>query len=249
LSSARLRDREPRSFTIGSDTLAVRVRESPWARVVVPPRGPLEVVVPRFLDDRYVDTLLEEKRRWIETKVAAARALATREPRLGLARSGVVWLGGEPLPVERRNGHRTVARLAAGRLLVAGPPERAGVAVARWYRREARARIGAVADREAARLDVAYDSIGIRDQRSRWGSCSARGHLSFSWRLLLAPPPVLEYLVVHELCHLREPNHGRRFWRLVERARPEWREQARWLNEHQQELHDYDPASAVATAR
>jgi hypothetical protein len=248
LSSARLRDRAPRSFAIGAETLDVRVRESPrarWARVVVAPRRPLEVIVPRRASDRDVDAFLEQKRRWIESKVAAARALAAREPRLGLMRPGVVWLGGHALPVERRNGDRPVARLHENRLVVAGPREHAAGAVERWYRREARRRIGDAVDREAARLELAYHSVGIRDQRSRWGSCSPRGHLSFSWRLLLAPPPVLDYLVVHELCHLHELNHGKRFWRLLERAWPGWQEQSRWLNEHERELHEYDPASAV----
>jgi hypothetical protein len=249
LSSARPRDREPRSFAIGAETLAVRVRESPrakWARIVVAPRRPLEITVPRRASDRDVDAFLEEKRRWIETKVAAARTIATREPRLGLARPGVVWVGGEPVPVERRNGDRASARLDRGYLVVGGPRAQAAAAVGRWYRREARQRIGQVVDREAAWLGLAYHSVGIRDQRSRWGSCSPRGHLSFSWRLLLAPPPVLEYLVVHEVCHLRELNHGKRFWRLLERAWPGWQEQSRWLNEHAHELHEYDPASAVA---
>jgi predicted metal-dependent hydrolase len=246
LSSARLRDRAPRSFAIGVETLHVRVRESPrarWMRIVVAPRRPLEVTVPRRADDRDVDAFLEAKRHWIERKVAAARAIAAREPRLGLARPGVVWLDGAPIPVERRNGQRGLARLDGGRLVVAGSHDQAGAAVRRWYRREARTRIGDVVEREAARLEVAYRSIGIRDQRTRWGSCSPRGHLSFSWRLLLAPPPVLEYLVVHEVCHLREPNHGKRFWRLLERARPAWQEQSRWLNEHEHELHEYDPAA------
>jgi predicted metal-dependent hydrolase len=252
LAAAQLRDREPRSFAMGAETIPVRVRESPrarWARIVVAPRRPLEAIVPLRATDRDVDAFLEEKRRWIETKVAAARTIAAREPRLGLARPGVVWLGGEPFPVERRNGQRSFARLDGGRLVLAGSREQAGAALERWYRREARTRIGHVVERQAARIGVVYRSIGIRDQRTRWGSCSPRRHLSFSWRLLLAPPPVLEYLVVHEVCHLREPNHGKRFWRLLERARPGWQEQSRWLNEHEHELHEYDPASAVGPAR
>ena len=94
-----------------------------------------------------------------------------------------------------------------------------------------------------ARLQLRYSSLGIRDPKTRWGSCSRRGHLSFSWRLAAAPPAVLEYVVVHELCHLKEPSHAKPFWRLLDPARPGWQEQARWLREHGQELHDYDPSS------
>ena len=88
-------------------------------------------------------------------------------------------------------------------------------------------------------------SLSVRDPKTRWGSCSGRGNLSFSWRLLLAPEQVLEYVVVHELLHLREHNHSKRFWRLVEAAYPGWQEQARWLREHGQELLDYNAAAAL----
>ena len=103
--------------------------------------------------------------------------------------------------------------------------------------------VAMLADDEADALGVRYDRIEIRDQRSRWGSCSTRGTLSFNWRLVLAPFEVLDYVVVHELCHLREPNHSRRFWRLVESRRPDWRVQREWLNEHGPELLAFRPAA------
>ncbi|HET7044519.1 MAG TPA: SprT family zinc-dependent metalloprotease [Gaiellaceae bacterium] len=103
-------------------------------------------------------------------------------------------------------------------------------------RRRARALATELCEREAPLLGVAYARIRIADQRSRWGSCSSRGTLSFNWRLALAPAAVLDYVVVHELCHLREPNHSARFWALVEAARPGYREPRRWLREHGPEL-------------
>lgn len=104
-------------------------------------------------------------------------------------------------------------------------------------------RIAKVAEREAERLGVLYERIAVRDQRSRWGSCSSRGTLSFNWRLALAPPEILEYLVVHELCHLREANHSHRFWALVESVRPGYRDEQRWLREHGPELLAFRPAA------
>jgi len=100
-----------------------------------------------------------------------------------------------------------------------------------------------LAEEEAPELGVAYERIQIRDQKTRWGSCSTRGTLSFNWRLVLAPFEVLDYVVVHELCHLREPNHSRRFWRLVETRRPDWRVQRDWLHEHGPELLAFRPAA------
>jgi hypothetical protein len=100
----------------------------------------------------------------------------------------------------------------------------------------ARELVSALADEEAERLNVAYRRIRIGGQRTLWGSCSPTGTLSFNWRLVLAPAEVLDYVVVHELCHLRVPNHSRRFWALVEARRPHWREQRDWLREHGPEL-------------
>jgi predicted metal-dependent hydrolase len=244
----RLRDRKPRRFVIGDETLVVRVRESArarTARIIVGPRRPLEVVVPRGTRDVEVDGFLEEKRSWVERKLAAAREIAARPPRLGLDRPGSVWLAGEELRIERRDGRRSIATLSDGRLVVSGPDEGASGAVERWYRREARGQIAEVVTREVDRLGLQYRSIGIRDPRTRWGSCSRKGNLSFSWRLAAAPPEILEYVVVHELCHIREPSHQKPFWRLLGSVRPGWQEQARWLREHGQELHDYDVSRAL----
>ena len=225
------------------------MRESSRARrsrVLVGPLRPLEIVVPRGVRDSEIDALLESKRRWIAQAVAKAKAVAGRPPRLGLQQPGLVWLAGEPLPVARLNGRRSVAAVEDGRLLVRGPDDAAPAAVERWYRREARRLIVPLVERGAARLGLEVGSVAIGDARTRWGSCSSRGTLSFSWRLLLVPHEVLEYVVVHELVHLCEPNHSKAFWRLVEAARPGWQEQARWLREHGHELHDYRSATALA---
>jgi predicted metal-dependent hydrolase len=103
-------------------------------------------------------------------------------------------------------------------------------------RRAARELVGMIVDGEAAALGVSFRRVEIRDQRTRWGSCSALGTLSFNWRLVLAPFEVLDYVVVHELCHLRQPNHSPQFWRLVASRRPQWRLQRAWLREFGPEL-------------
>jgi predicted metal-dependent hydrolase len=108
-------------------------------------------------------------------------------------------------------------------------------------RREADARIRLIAQSEAAALDVAYSRLTLRDQRSRWGSCSSKGTLSFNWRLVLAPHDVLDYVVVHEICHLVELNHGPAFWALVARRRPRYHESKAWLDEHGWEILAYRP--------
>ena|SRR5581483_397402 len=113
-------------------------------------------------------------------------------------------------------------------------------------RREARARVELIAQSEAAALGVTYSRITLRDQVSRWGSCSSKGALSFNWRLVLAPHDVLDYVVVHEVCHLVELHHGIAFWKLVERRRPGYRDSKQWLDEHGWEILAYQPPLEAA---
>jgi predicted metal-dependent hydrolase len=98
--------------------------------------------------------------------------------------------------------------------------------------RELPARLAALA--EAASLHVV--KIGVRSQRTRWGSCSTRGVIMLNWRLIQLPPWVRDYVLFHELAHLRQPNHSRRFWREVERLCPDWRTAERWLRAHGREV-------------
>jgi predicted metal-dependent hydrolase len=112
-------------------------------------------------------------------------------------------------------------------------------------RRTARELVSMIVEEEAAALGVSYRRIEIRDQRTRWGSCSALGTLSFNWRLVLAPFEVLDYVVVHELCHLRQPNHSPQFWQLVAARRPQWRSQRDWLRDHGAELLAFRPTRSV----
>lgn len=82
----------------------------------------------------------------------------------------------------------------------------------------------------------AYDKVVIRDQKTRWGSCSSNGTLSFNYRLMLAPPQILDYVVVHELCHLKHMNHSPEFWKAVEQVLPDYKERRKWLKDHGNEL-------------
>jgi predicted metal-dependent hydrolase len=113
-------------------------------------------------------------------------------------------------------------------------------------RREAHARISLIAQSEAVALGVTYTRLTMRDQRSRWGSCSSKGTLSFNWRLVLAPHDVLDYVVVHEVCHLAEHHHGPAFWALVAKRRPQFAESRAWLDEHGWEILAYRPPLEVA---
>jgi predicted metal-dependent hydrolase len=124
-------------------------------------------------------------------------------------------------------------------LCVAGDAPHLHRRVSDYLKREARRDLDSASRRYAADLDVTISSISVRDQLSRWGSCSSAGALSFSWRLILAPPYVLDYLAAHEAAHLVEMNHSRRFWRILREACPEMGRAKDWLDTHGAGLHRY----------
>jgi hypothetical protein len=125
------------------------------------------------------------------------------------------------------------------RLAIAGRVEHAARRLKDWLADEARTDLDARVTWHARRLGVRVRRIGLRDQTTRWGSCSASGLLSFSWRLVLAPPFVLDYVAAHEVAHLLEMNHGPRFWKLVAKAVPRLEEAKEWLRNEGSELHRY----------
>jgi len=126
-----------------------------------------------------------------------------------------------------------------GAIRVRGAPEHVARRVRDHLVRLARAELGRRARIYAARIGRPLARVGVRDTRSRWGSCSAKGSISFSWRLVLAPEPVLDYVVAHEVAHLAEMNHGPRFWRLVRTLAPDCATPRAWLKRHRSGLFSY----------
>ncbi len=189
-------------------------------------------------------TDLAAARRFVEAHGGWIAARLARLPdRVPLEPGRAVPLRGVP----HRIVHQPVAlrrvALAAGAdgpaILVAGEAGGVPARCRAFLQREARRDLEAAVAAYAARLDVRPAGITLRDTTSRWGSCSARGGLNFSWRLVLAPPFVLDYLAAHEVAHLREMNHSNRFWRLVREACPGMDEAEAWLKRHGTDLHRY----------
>lgn len=126
-------------------------------------------------------------------------------------------------------------------LKVSGPIEYAAPRLTDWLFEEARRDLDARVVHHAANLGLTAKRITVRDQSSRWGSCSTTGTLSFSWRLILAPPLILDYVAAHEVAHLKQMNHGPRFWELVRRTMPQMDEARQWLHIYGMGLHRYGP--------
>jgi predicted metal-dependent hydrolase len=209
-----------------------------------------------------IERFLREREAWLRRHIERlARQQAEVAARGGLRDGASIRFRGElhrlriadAGPGARRT---TVARVgdAAGDELVVrvAPRDRRTVAAAldAWFRERARAAVDDAIERHAAALRVEPAAVSIRDQRSRWGSASSQRRLSFSWRLVLAPPEALETVVIHELAHLRVFGHGPSFWALVASRRPDHLVWRRWLRSHSYELHAAldDPPAADGLA-
>lgn len=127
-------------------------------------------------------------------------------------------------------------------ILIPGPKDLAANRLTRWLFEQAKSDLEKSVAKHAEPLSLKAKRIAIRDQTSRWGSCSTTGALSFSWRLILAPSFVLDYVAAHEVAHLVEMNHGPKFWALVKKIRPEFEVAKQWLQVRGPDLHRYGPA-------
>ena len=206
--------------------LSYGVRRSDRARrvrVTVDRAGTVEVVLPQRMPLRAAEEAVRELRPWIDRRLAEAG----RQRAAVIARGDTLPYLGQTLTVRAEPGRTRVTRRGEVLLVPDGPQRQE--AIERWYRRMARDEIRSRLDRACAIAGLNYTSLTIRDQRTRWGSCSRGGAMSFNWRLLLAPEAVLDYVVWHEICHLAFMDHSPRFWGLVARYCPEHREQAAWL--------------------
>jgi predicted metal-dependent hydrolase len=213
------------------------------ARLTVDPAGRVVVVLPRRATLHAAAELVARHEAWLERHVARAREagarLASRPPLDG---GRVLRVHGSPLRVEVVDGLAGRVRgsvvLAGDRLVVRSGRDGAAVAtlLEGWLRARARAVLAERVAERAVRMGVAPGRVTVRDQRSRWGSASASGALSFSWRLVLAPPDVLDAVVVHELAHLVVRDHSPAFWAVVRRHAPHADAARAWLRRHGHEL-------------
>ncbi|TVR11326.1 MAG: M48 family peptidase [Salinarimonadaceae bacterium] len=175
---------------------------------------------------------------WIAARIA-------RMPgRVPFADGAILPLRAEPHRIvhwSRVRGRAHVAAAADGAPIIAvsGEAEFLAKRVREFLQREARADLVAAVERYTQALGLPARKITLRDTRSRWGSCSSRGDLSFSWRLILAPPFVLDYLAAHECAHLAQMNHSSRYWRLLREICPRTNEAEAWLKAHGAGLHRY----------
>lgn len=206
-------------YTVRRSTRARRVRVNVRAHTDV------EVVLPTHAPERAAAAAVRELAPWIERRLSEGRRALARVAE----RAGTVPYLGTPLLLVPEPG-RSRAHRKEERLFVPLGDHRPSVE--RLYRRLARSEIATRLDAAVDEIGASYSGLSIRAQSTRWASCSAKGAMSFNWRLLLAPESVLDYVVWHEVCHLDIRDHSPRFWALVESRCPGWREQRDWLRRY-----------------
>lgn len=229
---------ETRTTTLGGEEIQYRVSTSEEATEPRIDVGIHEIAVIAPIGEEVdPDALLAENRDWVLEKKAKYDAYREQAPERKFEEGEKFPYRGEPheLVIERRS----VSQIEDGTIrLAAHHVNQTSIqqALERFYRRMARKLIEERVEQYADEMGVTYDTLEIRNQRTKWGSCSSSGTLGINWRLIMAPDEILEYVVIHELAHLEEENHGKAFWSLVSQFDPNYREHANWLDQNSAQL-------------
>lgn len=193
--------------------------------------GRVTLSMPARLAEHEALEFARSKEGWIRKHLAARGA----DVEVGLGTE--IPIGGRMLPVITGPGRKV--QILTDAVVVPGPADRVGRRLGAYLKEVARDRLAGACDDYAARLGRPYNRLTMRDTRSRWGSCTSDGGLMFSWRLIMTPPEVLDYVAAHEVAHLAEMNHSPAFWAEVERIYGGYAAPRKWLRKHGSDLHRY----------
>lgn len=216
--------------------IPLEIRRSSRARRLklrIDQRARVVLVLPPKVSVKGGLAFVEQELGWIAGKLA-------RQPQPVPFRDGVtVPLLGVPHRITHAPDRRGLVWAEDGALYVTGAPAHLPRRLRDWMRKTAKQEISGRAADYAGELDVSLKGITLRDQRTRWGSCSSTGQLNFSWRLLFMPEPVMSYIVAHEVAHLRHMNHSPAFWSVVDALHPGVTSARKWLHENGADIHKY----------
>lgn len=219
----------------GHPPIAVELRRSARARRITlrvsQTDGRVTLTMPRSVPEAEALDFARARESWIRGHLAQMAPVEQIGP------GSRIPIEGTPHEIHPGSGRAVQQR--DGTVLVPGAEARIGARLSGWLKVRARDRLSDAADRYAARVGRSYAALVLRDTRSRWGSCSDAGRLMFSWRLILAPPEVLDYVAAHEVAHLAEMNHGQAFWDTVQRIHGPYHAPRGWLRRHGAGLHRY----------
>jgi predicted metal-dependent hydrolase len=198
----------------------------------------LQVRIPEHLGDERVAAILKQKRPWIRGKVAELKRVPPHRNKELVSGESFPYLG-RNYRLKVQEGHQVGVRLSGGYLRATIRPTEKGEHrtlriqqyLQNWYRSRALERLQEKTNRYAQQIGVSPAGVSVRNFRSRWGSCDKRGQVVFNWNIIKAPHSIVDYVVIHELCHLIHPNHSKDFWQVVSRHDNAYLEHRLWLKE------------------
>ena len=193
--------------------------------------GKVRLTTPRFVKNYQIIAFLKEKETWLRQKLSEVQSSV--KVKVGT----VLPIMGRDVLVEQHLGRSVM--LSEHKILVPEKGRTPAVQVGNFLKQYARELLRKRTTHFGGKLNVSYSKLSLRDTRSRWGSCSDRGALMFSWRLIMAPSEVLDYVAAHEVAHLRHMDHSDCFWSEVENLFGDYKQQQRWLRENGPKLHRY----------
>ena len=218
-------------------------------RIVISSPREVSLIIPKYASKTAAREFLQSRDGWIRQKIAEIKQRMGNRPldpqQLRWDGSDVIPLRGvdTPLKVTTASLRSITVRFDPEAITLFCPTAQTGEstkleqALRKSLQHQARRDAESLLEEEAPRLGVRHGDLRIADQKSLWGSCAADGNISLSWRLVLAPPGVFRYVVVHELCHIRHHDHSDQFWALVAQQMPEFEAHRRWLKDQGHRLH------------
>ncbi len=201
----------------------------------------VKVTVPKSLSDRRIRDLIGKRTPWIKSKLKEQSLRPSSKPKEYVSGETVPYLG-KNYRLKVVEGEIPSIKMVGGYLLATvthGEKNRQNTVrhlLETWYQRQAERRLKEKTERLSKVIGVSPKSVSIKNYKSRWGSCSSNGDLTYNWRIILAPHRIVDYVVVHELCHLLEHNHSLNYWKHVEHYVPNWRDCRDWLKVHRLEI-------------
>lgn len=204
----------------------------------------VEVLVPQSISYDRIKDVIKKKSLWIKTKLKENASKPTFRKKEYISGESFLYLG-KNYRLKIKEGDISSVKLIGGNLEVTtqtlqkNREDEVKKLLEDWYRNQAEKRLKEKTKRFSKIIGVHPKSVSIKQFKSRWGSCSAKGELSYNWRIILAPHHIVDYVVVHELCHLLEHNHSQRFWKNVEYFLPDWKERKNCLKNFNERNHNF----------
>ncbi|MCK5609761.1 M48 family metallopeptidase [Candidatus Pacearchaeota archaeon] len=226
----------------GFDLSVRRSMRARRLRLQINSNGEFQLVIPWLTTQRAVDRFLKENQSWIDRQITSIEKQKAKRPTVQYGTGDLFYYFGEKvkLAVQPSDRKRSNLRVQEDQMVISlyrhvGKKD-GKIAVKKvieqFYRKKAEEVIHDRLQFFNEHYQFRYNRVTLRNQKTRWGSCSSRGNLNFNWRLIMAPIEVIDYVVAHELCHLKEMNHSSRYWALVEQAIPDYKKYRKWLKDN-----------------